>query len=251
MLSGVQVSMSPVLNFTLFDAFATAVGCTQSPGPSRLDCLRGVPAATIRAYTNGPNSALFLPQVDKYALYVVYEVILMLRLSSASATGFDDPLERIRTGQSAQVPILLGSMQDDGIVFALPEPQNLSVFVAETFGSSVTPDVVRGLYPGLNDSEVISAVERDTLFRWCVYCLLRVKRGRSNSHAATTAHRNCGVMRLSRLELRTFTDTHTVWSDTLPFPVIDRPIFCLYLSRRCLRRFTIPSRCWRMARLRM
>ncbi|KAH9971638.1 Alpha/Beta hydrolase protein [Russula compacta] len=146
MLSGVQITTSPVLNFTIFDAFATAVGCTQPPGPSRLQCLRGVPAATIRAYTNGPSSGLFLPQVD-------------------NATGFDDPLERIRTGQSAQVPILLGSMQDDGIVFALPEPQNLSVFVAEQFGSSVTPDVVRGLYPGLNDSEVISAVERDTLFR--------------------------------------------------------------------------------------
>ncbi|KAH9971639.1 Alpha/Beta hydrolase protein, partial [Russula compacta] len=146
MLSGAQVTTSPVLNFTIFDAFATAVGCTQPPGPSRLQCLRGVSAATIHAYTNGPSSGLFLPQVD-------------------NVTSLDDPLERIRTRQSAQVPILLGNMQDDGIVFALPEPQNLSIFVAEQFRSSVTPDVVRGLYPGLNDSEVISAVERDILFR--------------------------------------------------------------------------------------
>ena len=210
MLSGAQITTTPVLNFTIFNAFATAVGCTQPPGPSRLQCLRGVPAANISAYTNGPNSGIFIPQVDKYVLYFVYEAILMLRLSSTSATGFDDPLERIRTGQSARVPILLGSMQDDGIVFAVSEPQNLSVFVAETFGSSITPDVVRRLYPGLNDSEVISAVERDTLFRWCVHCLLRVKRGRGNSHAAKTAHRNCGAMRLSRLELRTFTDIHMV-----------------------------------------
>ncbi|KAH9959039.1 Alpha/Beta hydrolase protein [Russula compacta] len=154
MLSSAQVAMSPVLNFTIFDAFATAVGCTQPPGPSRLQCLRGVPAANISAYTNGPNT-----------LYFVYEAILVSRLSSASATGFDDPLERIRTRQSAQVPILLGNMQNDGIVFALRDPQNLSVFVAEEFGSRVTPDVVRGLYTGLNDSEVISAVERDVMFR--------------------------------------------------------------------------------------
>ena len=172
MLSGAQISTSPVLNFTIFDAFATAVGCTQPPGPSRFECLRAVPADTIHAYTNGPNRGLFIPQVDKYALYFVCEAILILRLPSASVTSLDDPLERIRTRQSAQVPILLGNMQDDGIVFALPEPQNLSIFDAVEFRSKLTPDVVRGLYPGLNDSEVISAVERDMLFHWCVHCLV-------------------------------------------------------------------------------
>ena len=33
-----------------------------------------------------------------------------------SITAFDDPLQRIRTGQIARVPILLGSMEDDGSV---------------------------------------------------------------------------------------------------------------------------------------
>ena len=69
MLSGAKVSTSPVLNFSVFDAFATVMGCGQPPGPARLQCLRSVPASTIRAYTNGPNSGLFAQGVDKYVLY--------------------------------------------------------------------------------------------------------------------------------------------------------------------------------------
>jgi carboxylesterase type B len=77
MLSGAIVSTSPVLNFSNFDAFATAMGCGQPPGPQRLQCLRNVPASTIRAYTNGPNSGLFASRVDKYAFYPTQEEVLM------------------------------------------------------------------------------------------------------------------------------------------------------------------------------
>ena len=65
MLSGLQVSTFPKLNFSNFDAFATAVGCEIPSGLLRLQCLRNVSASTIRAYTNGPNSSLFTPGVDK------------------------------------------------------------------------------------------------------------------------------------------------------------------------------------------
>ena len=77
MLSGVRVSTSPVLNFSNFDTFAAAMGCGQQPGPQRLQCLRKVPASTIRAYTNGPDSAQFTPGVDKYAFYITQEEVLM------------------------------------------------------------------------------------------------------------------------------------------------------------------------------
>ena len=77
MLSGVKVSTSPVLNFSNFDTFAAAMGCGQSPGSQRLQCLRNVSASTIRAYTNGPDSALFTPGVDKYAFYSTQEEVLM------------------------------------------------------------------------------------------------------------------------------------------------------------------------------
>ena len=77
MLSGEKVSTSPVLNFSIFDAFATAMGCGNPPGPERLQCLRNVPASTIRAYTNGPNSGPFTPGVDKYAFYLTREELLM------------------------------------------------------------------------------------------------------------------------------------------------------------------------------
>ena len=78
MLSGEKVSTSPVLNFSIFDAFATAMGCGQTPGPERLQCLRNVPASTIRNYTNGPDSGVFNPGVDKYVFYPTQEEILML-----------------------------------------------------------------------------------------------------------------------------------------------------------------------------
>ena len=42
-----------------------------------------------------------------------------------SVTFLDDPLQRIRTGQIARVPILLGSMEDDGTLFAYYVSGNL------------------------------------------------------------------------------------------------------------------------------
>jgi carboxylesterase type B len=94
-----------------------------------------------------------------------------------SVTFFDDPLQRIRLGQIAQVPILLGSMEDDGSIFVLNTPNNLSTFLAEQLGSGpleslITPALVRALYPGLSDSQVIAAVARDITFRWCAVPLL-------------------------------------------------------------------------------
>lgn len=86
-------------------------------------------------------------------------------------TLFDDPLQRIRLGQIAQVPILLGSMEDDGAIIALELPNNISATISEVFGpfgGLITPDLVRALYPGLNDSQVIAAGARDFEFRWCV-----------------------------------------------------------------------------------
>lgn len=67
MLSGVPLSSSTALNFSSFNAFALAVGCTEAPGSAaRLQCLRAVPAATIRSYTNGPSGGSFGLIVDKY-----------------------------------------------------------------------------------------------------------------------------------------------------------------------------------------
>ena len=86
MLSGEKVSTSPVLNFSIFDAFAAAMGCGKPPGPERLQCLRNVPASTIRAYTNGPNSGLFTPGVDKYVFYPTQEEVLISLVAQHSLT---------------------------------------------------------------------------------------------------------------------------------------------------------------------
>jgi len=147
-LSGAQVSVFPMLNFSNFDVFATAMGCTQPPGPPRLHCLRNISASVIRNYTNGPNSGPFTPGVD-------------------NVTFFDDSLQRIRQGQFAHVPILLGSMEDDGTIFVFGAPNNLSAFLTEAFGrfdGLLSPALVRALYPGLSDPQVMAAVERDIVF---------------------------------------------------------------------------------------
>jgi hypothetical protein len=92
-----------------------------------------------------------------------------------SVTTFDDPLERIRTGQFARVPILIGNMEDDGTVLTYNTSQSISTFLAAQFGSlagSVPPDKVRALYPGLSDPQVIAGALRDILSRWCVYFLV-------------------------------------------------------------------------------
>jgi len=91
-----------------------------------------------------------------------------------SVTFFDDPLQHIRTGQIARVPILLGNMEDDGTVFT-HKKSNLSAYLAHRFGSlagSVPPDMVRALYPGLSDPQVIAGTLRDILSRWCVHILV-------------------------------------------------------------------------------
>lgn len=65
LLSGEKVSSVPQPNFKTFDGFATAVGCSQSPGPQRLECLRNVSASTIHNFTTENPFVTFTPQVDK------------------------------------------------------------------------------------------------------------------------------------------------------------------------------------------
>jgi hypothetical protein len=64
LLSGEEVS-KPQPSFKNFDAFATVMGCSQSPGLLRLECLRNVPASTIHDYLNKNPFDSFTPQVDK------------------------------------------------------------------------------------------------------------------------------------------------------------------------------------------
>ncbi|KAJ7071409.1 Carboxylesterase [Mycena amicta] len=144
-LSGGQSSLSPTPKFDSFNAFSVAVGCGQTPGTLRLACLRQIPALTIRNYTNGPDGqALFRPIVD-------------------NVTVFSDPYQRIRTGRTANVALLLGNLQDDGTLFTIGQT-NLTQFLTKTFGTLVTADQVRPLYTGLNDSQVIPEVYKDFVF---------------------------------------------------------------------------------------
>ncbi|KAF8217180.1 Carboxylesterase [Mycena galopus ATCC 62051] len=146
MLSGAPTSASPIPSFSSFDAFAEAFGCTQTPGPARLNCLKKVSASSIRNFTNGPLSGSFGPVVD-------------------NVTAFTNPLERLRAGASAKVPIMLGNMENDGSAFAVGLT-NLTAFLeGEVPGVTIPPALVRSLYPGQNDTEIISDSLRDQGFR--------------------------------------------------------------------------------------
>jgi len=95
-----------------------------------------------------------------------------------SVTFFDDPLQSIRTGQIARVPILLGNMEDDGTVFASFFP-NVSAFYANQFGplgASFRPPNLTTLYPGLIGTQLGSAVIRDVWFLWCALRFLWVEK---------------------------------------------------------------------------
>ncbi|KAF7359838.1 Carboxylic ester hydrolase [Mycena venus] len=125
MLSGAPTSASPIPSFTSFDAFAVAV-----------------PAATIRNFTNGPLSGSFGPVVD-------------------NVTVFADPLERLRGNATANVPIIIGNMENDGTAFTVGET-NLTAFLGGGGpGMRISPALVQSLYPGQNDSVVIADAFRD------------------------------------------------------------------------------------------
>ncbi|KAJ7630507.1 Alpha/Beta hydrolase protein [Roridomyces roridus] len=144
MLSGAVVSMLATPSFTSFNNFSASVGCNQAVGPARLACLKQVPAATIRSFTNGPTSGAFEPVVD-------------------GVTVFADPLGRIRSGLTARVPFIIGNMQNDGTVFAFGLT-DLTAFLQVETGGLITAAEVRPLYPGLNDSTIIAEIIKDVAF---------------------------------------------------------------------------------------
>jgi carboxylesterase 2 len=91
---------------------------------------------------------------------------------------FTNPLERLRGGATAKVPIIIGNMEDDGSVFTVGLT-NLTAFLeGEAPGIDIPSDLVRAFYPGQNDSQVISDSVRDLGVRWCV----------SNSHLLLKLH---------------------------------------------------------------
>jgi carboxylesterase type B len=79
----------------------------------------------------------------------------------------------IRNKQTSRVAFMIGNTENDGSLFALNQ-NNLATYLASTFGTLVTANQVRALYPsGLSDNAVISELIRDFVFLWSVTNLLR------------------------------------------------------------------------------
>jgi hypothetical protein len=120
-----------------------------------------LPYANLRM---GQTVAHFLQELTSKCL------ILHMRRYSChrSITAVTRPLQRIRAGKVPKVPILLGSMEDDGSVLVFGS-QNISAFLGRQLGplsALFPPDLVRALYPGLSDPQVIAAAERDIVLHW-------------------------------------------------------------------------------------
>ncbi|KAF9257595.1 Carboxylesterase [Marasmius fiardii PR-910] len=147
MLSGNIGSISP-LNPTSFNQFAAMVNCTQAPGTERLACLKDIPASVISALLNGPTSILFgAAVIDNF-------------------TVFDRPIERIAAKKTARVPVLIGNTKDDGSLLAFGVGAvNLAQFLEAQFQGAASEQLVRSLYPGLNDTTIISSVLRDFILQ--------------------------------------------------------------------------------------
>jgi hypothetical protein len=70
---------------------------------------------------------------------------------------------------------------------------DLSAYLAANFGSFVTADQVRSLYPsGLSDNAVISELTKDLVFLWSVIYSLSI----TPSNNVMPALRNYGAVRL-------------------------------------------------------
>ena len=130
-----------------------------------------------------------------------------------SVTFISDSLQAIRTGQIPRVPVLLGGVEDEGTIFA-PVYQNVSLFLGAMFGrlSFYRPPNVTELnsfYPGLNETQLLDAVIRDVLFRWCALRFAPSKK-EPNNCVLKIVQRNYGVKRSSQVGSRTYTGTPTV-----------------------------------------
>jgi carboxylesterase type B len=70
LFSGVLLAeVTPTVNEDAWAAFASAVGCTQSPGAQRLACLRQVSGSTIHDWFNGATAPpRFSALIDKYVI---------------------------------------------------------------------------------------------------------------------------------------------------------------------------------------
>jgi hypothetical protein len=69
-------------------------------------------------------------------------------------------------------------MENDGSVLVFGS-QNISAFIGRQFGplsALFPPDLVRALYPGLSDPQVIAAAERDIVLHWYVIPFFRAEK---------------------------------------------------------------------------
>ena len=151
MLSGVQISTSESLPSTQLFDIRFVCDCDGKWAETRPTAAAVSPQRPSSNYTSLYERPR---QCSVYSRSRQVRVPFYLR-GGAHVIGriavFADQLERIRTGQIARVPTLLGNMEDDGVSRTYNRSESISTFLAGLFGSladSITPNKLRALYPG-------------------------------------------------------------------------------------------------------
>lgn len=133
------------------EALARAVQCD---GPSPLACLRATPAETLARALPMKRGSILHPGVWWGP---VVDGIELPRL----------PLETLRAGEGAPVPLLIGANRDEGILhtvsFDAISAEEIDDFVTSSFGSGAT-SAVAARYPHASRKEALNDVITDGVF---------------------------------------------------------------------------------------
>ena len=140
---------------TLWINLTEQLNCTDKSDSGILDCVRAVPADTLRRIIDDSALAFGDPFMD-------------------NVTVLEYPATVWATGNVAKVPILIGSTKDDGSVFTLAAGDNVTAFIEASFGvGSTLSQMIEQLYPtdptttaGLTTSQqIIAQIATDVTFR--------------------------------------------------------------------------------------
>lgn len=150
-MSGQYAYLSPGLldsESLYWDSLLQLTGCGNSSSPNQaLACLKEVPASSIHDLVE-QNSLMFYPAVD-------------------NKTMIAHPIEARATGNFAKVPLLAGTMQNEGSVNTFGN-DNFTAWLNQNFAAS--PDIqeaIKQVYPredGETDAKLVARVFTDYWF---------------------------------------------------------------------------------------
>ncbi|KAJ7752940.1 Alpha/Beta hydrolase protein [Mycena metata] len=145
LLSGVPTAFPAFPPFGSFDDFA---GAFQQPLFEISRTVHSVAPSTLLSTSEWKSSS--------FPVRFAYEM---------KRYDIPNPLVRVRAGNIAKVPLIVGNTENDGSVFTMGSTNITAFLDAILPGNTISPAFLRSLYPDQNDSVVIADADRDFVFR--------------------------------------------------------------------------------------